>query len=64
MQRNQFDDLSVFSVFLQKWIAWLIYSFILISINEFSPNLLERFIIPYTSFHQSLKFIDVIYSYK
>ena len=60
MQRNQFDDLSVFSVFLQKWIAWLIYSFILISLNEFSLNLLERSIIPHTSFRQSLKFIDVI----
>ena len=60
MLQNQFDDLSVFSVFLQKWIAWLIYLFILISINEFSLNLRERSIIPHTSSHQSLKFIDVI----
>ena len=60
VQRNQFDDLSVFSAFVQKLMAWLIYLFILISINEFSLNLLERSIIPHTSSHQSLKFIDVI----
>lgn len=59
VQRNQFD-LSVFSAFVQKLMAWLIYLFILISINEFSLNLLERSIIPHTSSHQSLKFIDVI----